>query len=79
MLCEPAMMMTNRFEVFGEKVAECDWYLLPIKMQRMYCIFLLETQSPIVLCSYGGITCERNTSKLVLIVDIHNSYIYIFQ
>lgn len=59
------MMMTDKFEVFGEKIAACNWYLLPIEMQRMYLIFLANVQNPILMTSYGGITCERGTSKRV--------------
>lgn len=65
LLCEPGMIMTHQFVLFYEKLAECDWYTLPIQMQRMYIISLMETQNPITIHCYAGITCERDRSKKV--------------
>lgn len=67
MLTEPGMMMTNQFERFGIAFTRCDWYLLPIQIQRMCVTFVVDIQTPVNISSYGDIPCERNTSKLVLI------------
>lgn len=64
-LCEPGRQMTTQFEMFGDELGRFDWYLLPIELQRMYRIFLADTQYPVDICSYGGITCDRETSKRV--------------
>lgn len=65
LLCEPGTQMTARFEAFSGEVGQCVWYLLPIELQRMYMTFLSNAQNPVKMCSYGGITCERDTSKKV--------------
>lgn len=78
--------VTIQFELFSNEFRQCDWYLLPIEMRRMYMIFLLDTQNPIRLLSYANITCERETSKKVFISLTHipinaysPTYIFIFQ
>lgn len=63
--CEPGERMINQFGMFENRLLECNWYLLSIKMQPMYMIFVSVTQNPIKVCSYAGIACERNTSKMV--------------
>lgn len=77
-LCELGVMMTKHFEIFCEKYAQCPWYSMPIDMQRMYMIFLATTQSPISMTSYGGITCERDTSKKVEMNTFEFRYFSIF-
>lgn len=64
-LCEPGARMIKHFEIFEENLSQFDWYLLPIDLQLMYMVFLSETQNGVKISSYGGIVCERNTSKLV--------------
>lgn len=80
LLCEPATRMSNHFDKFDEELHQCDWYLLPIELRRMYMVFLSETQNSIQITSYGGITCERETTKKVFafygnIFKIHSIYI----
>lgn len=67
LICEPGARTTTEFEMFEEELRKCEWYLLPIEMQRMYTILLSDTQNPIQMCSYGGIVCNRDTLKRVLI------------
>ena len=57
--------VTDQFEQFGDEVGRCDWNELPIEMQRMYLIFLSDTQQPKQIQSYGGITCTREQFKAV--------------
>lgn len=64
-VCEPGALMTKQFEKFGSELYRCDWYALPIELRRMYLVFLSDTQNPIAISSYGGIRCERETSKKV--------------
>lgn len=64
-LCEPGARMINALQMFSEELCRCDWFLLPVQMQRMYMVFLLDTQHPIKIKSYGNLTCERETSKQV--------------
>lgn len=77
LLCEPGARMSTKFEMFSEELEQCDWHLLPIEIQRMYIIFLSDSQQPVMMSSYGGIMCERETSKKVLSIygriQIHDS------
>lgn len=73
MICEPGTRVTNQFEVFEDELGQCDWYLLSIGMQRMYAIFLLDTQYPIELLSYVNITCARETLKKVVHCMLHSN------
>lgn len=65
-LSEPGTKITNQFLGFCDEFDRCDWYLLPISIQRMYLVFLSDTQHPIMMHSYANITCERETSKKVI-------------
>lgn len=63
--CEPGAKMTGKFEKFSDEFEKCDWYALPIELQRKYLIFLSNTHAPIKMCSYAGIVCDRDTAKRV--------------
>lgn len=70
-ICEPGARVTNQFEVFENELSQSDWYLLSIAMQRMYVIFLLDTQNPVEMLSYANIPCGRDTLKKVVHCMIH--------
>lgn len=58
--------VTSQFEMFGEELKRCDWYLISNEMQQMYLIFMVDTQQPKNIHCYGGIQCIRETFKQVL-------------
>lgn len=64
-------------------MSQWDWYLLSIGMQRMYVVFLLDTQNPMKMHSYANITCERETFKEVIIcrhtLPFQITFIFIFR
>lgn len=66
LFCEPGERVSNRFGMFGEELERCNWYELSMEMQRMYMIFLSDTQQTMNIQSYGGIQCTRDTSKRVI-------------
>lgn len=66
-MCGTGERVANQFEQFGVEFNRCEWNKLPIKMQRMYLIFLLEIQQPKILRSFGGIKCTSETFKQVCI------------
>lgn len=68
-LCEPGARMINQFNLLSGELHRCEWFLLPIDMQRMYMIFLSDTQNPTKMRSYANIACERETSKQVSIME----------
>lgn len=61
--------MTTEFEMFEDELIQCEWYLMPIEMQRMYIMFLANTQNPIEISSYGGLVCSRETLKKVFTIE----------
>lgn len=65
--CEPGERVTEAFEQFDDELMQCNWYLLPTVIQRLYLIFLVNTQQTIHFECYGGISCTRDTSKNVII------------
>lgn len=74
LLCEPAARMTNQFSLFDDEVSKCDWYWLSIEMQRMYMVFLSNTQHPMKMQSFANIIAERETTKKVLIIDTMDEF-----
>lgn len=68
-ICELGERMTYHFEMFGKELEQCDWHKLPIQMQRMHLIFLLDTQQPKNITCYGDILCTRETFKMVFNFD----------
>lgn len=63
--CEHSEQMINEFEAFDQKLGLCTWYPLPLEMQRMYLIFVSNTQQPKIIRGYGDILCTRDTFKRV--------------
>lgn len=64
-VCESGGRVTDQFDRFSMELSECDWNELPIEMQRLYLIFLGDTQQPKNVKSYAGIMCLRGTFKEV--------------
>lgn len=65
-ICEPGERVAHQFDQFGVEFSRCDWNkLTSIGMQRVYLIFLSDTQQPRNLQTYGGIECTRETFKKV--------------
>lgn len=64
-LCEFGEEVTYQFGQFDVEFGRCEWIKLSIKMQRIYLNFLLDTQQPKNIQSYGGIECTRETFKKV--------------
>lgn len=66
-ICEPGERVTNQFNQFGIKVERCKWNKLSIQMQKMYSIFLSDTQQAKNIQTYGGIRCTRQTLEQVFL------------
>lgn len=64
--CEFGAMVTEQFDVFDDEIYFCNWYLLPIKMQKMHLIFIQNTQEPAVIRGYANIRCTREIFKMVI-------------
>lgn len=83
-LCEPGARAVNQFEMFGEELHWCDWYLMEVDMQRMYMVLLSVTQQPINISSYDstekGINCNWHLYSIFihLLAQFYLSQLFIF-
>lgn len=58
-------MVTNEFQLFSDRTIQCEWYLFPHGMQRIFVIFINDVQQPVLIRGYGNIQCTRETFKAV--------------
>lgn len=66
LICEFGERLSSKYEMFHKKLHECNWYSLPIEIQRMYLIFMAHTQQTPNISCYGNFTCTPNTFKKVI-------------
>lgn len=64
-ICVSGEKVTDQFERFEVELGQCKWINLPIELQRMYSIFLFDTQQPKNFQIGGGISCTCETFKRV--------------
>lgn len=64
--CGFGEMVTDQFEIFDDELAQCNWYSLPIKLQRQYGIFMSGAQQTTYIRGFGNIECTRESLKQVL-------------
>lgn len=64
--CECGERLTNQFGELGVEFGRCKWNELPIGMQRMYLIFLSDTQKSKNIQIGSDIACTRETFKKVV-------------
>lgn len=58
-------MVITQFNRFYDELCQCDWYLYSMEMQKMYSIFLKNSQQPAIICGYANILCTREVFKKV--------------
>lgn len=64
--CEMGQQYSNAYEnMDGVIVLHLDWYLLPMKIQRMLPTIKINTQQPFEVKCFGSSTCCRETFKKV--------------
>lgn len=64
---EIGQIFGDRFEDIDDKINELDWYLLPMKIQRMLPTFMINTQQSTLITCFGSLACSRETLKMVWI------------
>lgn len=63
-ICELGERMTHHFSDFSEELKRYDWHKRPIKMRRLYLLFLMDIEQPKhIKC--GSISCTRETFRRV--------------
>lgn len=53
------------YNEIDNKINQLDWYLLPMEVQRMLPMLMINTQQPYKIVCFGSILCERETFKIV--------------
>ena len=64
--CEFGRMVTSRFDKFHDKLQQCNWYSFSTEMQRLYLMFMMNAQQPVMIKGYANILCTRDTYKKVI-------------
>lgn len=65
LFCELGDRITNETNEAYNEILRCEWYLAPIKVQKILPITLIGTQKPIYLSGFGNIVCTREAFKNV--------------
>lgn len=68
-ICNLGQMITNQFERFDFALGQCNWYTLPLKIQRMSLIFSSNAQQLTVIQGYDY-KWTRNTFKMVIVSQL---------
>lgn len=63
--CEIGERVSHQFNAFDAELCQCKWYLYPVDVQQMLLIFMGNAQQPILIRSYGGIACTRDSFEKV--------------
>lgn len=64
-VCEFGQRFSDAFSNFNDALGQFHWYLLPIDVQRMLAIIIINAQQSVVVTCFGSISCERETFKKV--------------
>lgn len=67
-VCELGEKVTSQFNVFNEKISDCNWYLFSIETQRVFLIFLSGTQQLAAIQGYANTVCTRDAFKTVIFI-----------
>lgn len=67
-------MVTNKFQLFHDRTIQCEWYLFPHDIQRIFLIFIKDTQQTVFIRGYGNLECTRETFKAVGIFQVISFY-----
>lgn len=64
-VCELGEKVTHDFNLFYHELCNCDWFLFPIEMKRIYLIVLVGAEQAMPIQGYANTTCTRDTFKNV--------------
>lgn len=70
--CECGQQFCDAFGNLNYSLGQLGWYFLPIEIQRLLPMIIINSQQPMLVKCYGNISCERDTFKKVN--RTHNAY-----
>lgn len=65
LFCEFGESVTSQCNELNDALCQCEWYLFPIDLQRMFPIIMLTAQKPNILKGFGGVSLTREAFKNV--------------
>lgn len=65
LFCHFGNQLTDTFGTIYDTFYQCDWYLMPLKIQKIMPTILNAAQEPVFLRGFGNITCTREMFKKV--------------
>ena len=63
--CEIGQRVSNNCCGIEEEMVQLDWYLYPIKIQRMFIPMMIYVQKPVEIEFFGSFSCSREQFKQV--------------
>lgn len=66
--CSCGEMMTSEFDMISNELNQCKWYLLPLKVQELFLIFVANSQQAQFIQGYANIICTRETFQIVSLI-----------
>lgn len=77
-ICEFGQQLSNRFDEIHSSIWEMDWFLFPIKNQKMLTVVLAIAQQPSRVVAFGNVAVTRETCKSVIFIHFLNDFLRIF-
>lgn len=75
--CEIGQRFTNAYDEVDDAINQLDWYLLPMKVQRVLPVIMMKSQKEWSIECFGSIACNRETFKKVCCIIEQIATIYI--
>lgn len=67
--CELGEMVYDSFDEFNNALNQCNWYLFPIEVRRIFALMITNAQQPVTIRGYGNTRCVREYFKQVISID----------
>lgn len=63
--CHFGEIMSTRFDEIDNAMSQNEWYLFPIRTQRVFPLVISVTQQPVVICGFGNLLLTHDSFKRV--------------
>lgn len=63
--CEMGQQYSYAYDEIDGAINQLNWYLFPMKLQRMLPTIMMNMQQPFEIMCFGSTTCNRETFKRV--------------
>lgn len=74
--CELGAQVTHQFNSLDDVLCQVKWYILPIEVQRMVIMLMLDAQQAVFLRGYGNIVCSRDSFKNVRSLRLNSNLLH---